>query len=644
MEKYIINADENKRIKWVGVNTENGLEIIEIKNTKNSKEYFKELNEINKKYGDFYTNYFDQNYEMKNARYFTKREKANTVSSATNSTKRKIAATAVAAAMALTIYANSNKIKKYIPHPNLKSVTEFFTDNNVEETHAAKDRVEGKSVEQLLEMLEKENGQERAFKKIVNTKTYFNETAAPSIKKKSDKGKQLFLKFDETTAAYLYANSSIISSEKLAEIFGKSKILMLNEETGEYEMLDKELLAAKYLVFNRTLSYYYQRGATEASGVDKIFESKEEAEFFKKFENKILKYNKNKDEKTKKEIRNMFEKYFMSGAIDSKMEKYKGASSIILTSMLPYAYLEDIVNENTYKSLVNINETITCQEIYSMFDKFINCKLEKNDEEDIIEGITKLEDKKVKGLNRNIDMIGVLKGYSANDLNNVIYESVPGFAKNKKITKHSHKVIVTKNRKKAVKLVGLKKVKKAEKAARKGLKQKNNDQENYWTGYQAGYSKAYHNVLNGGSGNVSIPSGSAKYVQGYRDGVAAGIKYGKQDLAKIKSDQENHKPQHREEVIEEEMHYDNNNNNSNNNNNNSNSNSSQGKEEVISEEMVYENKNNNPESNLKGETKSEEAKSEPKAAPKKVVEIKSLQKTESTLEDSQEAKSEVRTR
>ena len=603
MDKYIINANANGRINLVGVNTEKGFELIEIKDNQNPTNYIKELQEINKKYGgDFIAAINAPNVKIASKRYLEKKhiqsQEPGTLNIKKQIMKKRIAAVAAAAlifAGASKTVANANNLsfKDAIKNVKTKAVAAFArgAKSSDEKTSDATESLKGKSVKELIGML-KTDEQKAAFTKIVNTQDYFNDTAAPTVKQGD---KQLFFTFDETASAYLYANAKSLSSDKLASIFGKSKIMLFNEETGEYETMDKDTLAAKYLTFNLNLSYYYQLGATEKSGVDQIFENEKEAEFFRNFESKILEYNKTKSPEAAAEIRTELENIFMSGQVDPLMNKYEGASSIIGTSIVPYLYLNDVIDEDMYNSLVEINETITCQDIYSQIDK-ITSSLNTNGQENIIERIAKLQNIKTSKFDRNIVMTDAIENYRLSDLDNAVLTSTPGFSKNKTVTKH-HKT-VTKDRQKAIQEAGLKAVIEAEKEAddKAGITQKNEEQNEYWDGFTAGYNKAYKNVMGGGSGNVSIPSGSTSYVSGFKAGVAKGISSAKEDLAaieKAKKDYDKTNPKKPDETVSDTIIPENNNNSNSGNGNKTNTESSSNpepehKEEVISDEFVYE--------------------------------------------------------
>lgn len=668
MDKYIINANANGRINLVGVNTEKGFELIEIKDNQNPANYIKELQEINKKYGgDFFVALNNPSIKVSSKRYLEKRRIQSAIPGTANIRKQvlkkrvaSIAAIALIAMGSVKVAANAKNISFKDAIKNVKSkalaasvfnIKNDKQDSNDEEN---KESLKGKTVQELIDMLNTDE-QKSAFKKIVNTQDYFNETAAPTVRQGD---KQLYFTFDEAASAYLYANAKTLSSDKLASIFGKSKIMLFNEETGEYETMDKDTVAAKYMNFNLNLSYYYQLGATEKSGVDQLFENEKEAEFFRNFEAKILEYNKTKSKKVAAEIRAELENIFMSGQIDSPLEKYKGASSIIGTSIVPYLYLNEIIDKDMYNSLVEINESNTCDDIYNQIGKILNCKVEENGQERIIERIAKLQNKKYEELDRNVVMDEAIDNYSLSALDDAVYFSTPGFTTNKTVTTHHRKV--TKNRKEAIKAAGLKKIRKAEEEAnkKKGITEKNEKQDQYWDGYMDGYNKAYDSVMAGGSGHVSTPSGSSSYVSGFKAGVSAGISAAKADKASIeKAKKEHDKHDHtrretKEEKFVEEKDDKNKNDNKDDNkndnkddnkNNNKDDNKSENenqdgnnngggnteeehtqeskpeattKTEVVSEEMVYENNS------------SSESAKEPPAA-KKVVSVESHSNTES---------------
>ena len=70
-KKYIIDFDENGVINWVGVYTEEGLIYgKEIVDKDNATSYMKQMREINSKFGDFFVEYFNHNYNVLNKNMF----------------------------------------------------------------------------------------------------------------------------------------------------------------------------------------------------------------------------------------------------------------------------------------------------------------------------------------------------------------------------------------------------------------------------------------------------------------------------------------------------------------------------------------------------------------------------------------------
>lgn len=483
-KKYIIDLDSNGLINYVGINTPEGLVIKKITDKEDATEYMKQMREIDKEYGFFFRSYFNRQCDIASTRFFesemrkqyVKEEPAPVITEKVNNKSiKQVAALALAfiigaSGMALAKEGNiAAKAKKVLGFNKQTTIQASEKTKKTKEAKKTKEEnLANKSLDELIAMLDK-NGQQQAFNKIIDTQDYFNEVAAPTVKQGD---KQLYFTFDETTSAYLYANAKAVNSDKLSSFFGKSKILLLNNN-GEYEELNNEGVAANYLSFCLNLSYYYQLGATETSGVSQIFENEEEAKFFNEFESKILEYNKNKNETTKAEIRQMLERIYMSGSIDSEMEKYSGASSIIGTAIVPYLYLEGIIDEDMYNSLVEINETLTCQDIYSQIGKAINCKIKANGKEAIIEEIVKRQNATIKNLNRNLDMSEAIDGYSLGGLSlgDIIGGYASGYSNSRTITKHVE--TTTKNRSEAVSKTSEKQVKQAEKEANESIEKKN---------------------------------------------------------------------------------------------------------------------------------------------------------------------------
>ena len=68
--KYIINLDNEGLIHFVGINVSDGLVIKQIINQDDASKYMKQVKEINKEYGNFFRDYFDEKCEIKSSEFF----------------------------------------------------------------------------------------------------------------------------------------------------------------------------------------------------------------------------------------------------------------------------------------------------------------------------------------------------------------------------------------------------------------------------------------------------------------------------------------------------------------------------------------------------------------------------------------------
>ena len=464
---------------------------------------------------------------LKSENFKKERKNAKEVKQASINMKKRIAATVIASVVGLTglgivtgcSFGNKNADK---------------TNTTKQELNIDEESYKNKSVKELIGLLKTES-RKSAFDKANNTYDYFKNTAALSVQTEEDKNsnKQLFINGDEALSAYIYANIKSIGADKIANIYGESKVLQT--ETGKYIKLDADTVSGKYLVFNMNLSYYYQRGATETSGVSNIFERSEEAQFFDNFESLILEYNKTKDPQIASEICKQLEEIYMSGNIDNLMKKYPGATSIIGSAIVPYLWLEGIIDKTTYDSLKEINETITCQEIYSQIKNACEeidleeSKKVSEEQQEIMVTIVKKQNKNTRSLDRNISMENTLEGYSLSDLENAVLDG-SGFKNNKTV-----KRTITKSKEQAIASSTKEKVEKAEKEADKELDKKTEEENEKWdnvlNGDTAGYDAAWAELTKGGDGYVTTPKGYDN--KSYQNGAAAA----RADWAKAKKDQ-----------------------------------------------------------------------------------------------------------
>ena len=350
-KKYIIDFDENGLINWVGVYTTEGLIYgKEIVDKDNHTSYLRQMRELNSKFGDFFKEYFNRNYTIIDRNMFIREDRKSFVKKTSTESEPVLVESkeeskepevvkeatplvekinsksfAKAAMLALTIavataglsFAKDGKVlakaKKFFRHDKQTTIEKAGEEVVEVANTVQQDNLQSKSLDELIAMLE-QGEQQEAFNKIIDVQDYFNEVAAPTVKQED---KQLYLTFDESAALYIYANSHAKSIEDFKKIFGKSKIVLLNPETDEYEEMTAETIAANYLSACLNLNYYYQLGATEESGVSKIFENKKEAELFESFEEKLLEYNRTGSKEVANEIREQYENAFMSGNIDS---------------------------------------------------------------------------------------------------------------------------------------------------------------------------------------------------------------------------------------------------------------------------------------------------------------------------------------
>ena len=506
-KKYIISADDNNMINWICVNTEEGPKIINITDRNDKEKYMQQLNKIDKEYGDFYQHLFGKKCHIINQNYNSEMQEQNKEVQENEQEDIEEKKVHIVVKTEPESEANHIKLKKRINSNNIKkiatlalafiigasasSVYSFAKEGNIvakakkvfgfqkqttaqAETENEEVNLEAKSLDELIAMLNKGDQQE-AFNKIIDVQDYFNEVAAPTVRQGD---KQLYLTFDETVALYIYANSHAKSIEDFQKLFGKSKIVLLNPETQEYEEMTADTIAANYLSACLNLNYYYQLGATEPSGISKIFENKKEGKFFSQFESKLLEYNKTGSKKTANEINEQYVNAFMSGSIDSAIDKFPGASSLILTSEEPTVYLKGIISDKMHKTFTKINETLTCQKIFNERVQLIfkDCKLKENGKEDIIEEIARRQDETVIDLDRNIDLSESIKGYRESELNSeqIVTGYANGFGNGGTVTKRFRKV--TKSRKEARKYVSEKQLKKAEKNANKKIDKMNKEE------------------------------------------------------------------------------------------------------------------------------------------------------------------------
>lgn len=395
------------------------------------------------------------------------------------------------------------------------------------------------SLEELLNLLS--STQKETFTKINDVQNYFNNVAAPSIKKDIDKNSQLYLNINELRALYAYANADTFTKDTLAER------LLYDVDVLEF--------SKDYAKSGVVLNTYY-RYATEKSGISDLFSDKNNKEMFESFEKLVLAYNKDNSAENKEKITNKLLSIYLSGNIDSLKDENKEAASFIATLILPSLYERGIVNKNTYETIIKINETITCNDLEGYInDAEISSKENKTSlkitEDQKTTLYYLLDEKNIKTSSRNIDIenrengkLNDNSGYTNNNNNN----SSKG-TKREEISKDE-----------ANKTFSDKEIKNAESKANQEFndkyEEKNNKEKAYAEGlskgYAISYSKSHDAYMSNNTTltsvsfkedlNKAINSYNGKYLESYKeglvDGIASGIKNGIKDAKDNKARQE----------------------------------------------------------------------------------------------------------
>lgn len=201
--------------------------------------------------------------------------------------------------------------------------------------------------EQLLALLN-EGVQRDSFELMDEVQDYFNNTAAPTIKLKADKGAQLYLFADEVKSLFTYANADTYSRETFYEIFGStfddSRIIQDFENAGSI------------------LNNYYVR-ATNPSGIDKLFQNEKNQELFASFEQLVLNYNKKPTKANKQKIVNKLDEIYFSGKIDSLKKTCPEAVAFIGTLTVNALEANGVLTRSFADKINKANQTVACNTI-----------------------------------------------------------------------------------------------------------------------------------------------------------------------------------------------------------------------------------------------------------------------------------------
>lgn len=311
--------------------------------------------------------------------------------------------------------------------------------------------------EQLLALLN-EGVQKNSFKLMDEVQDYFNNTAAPTIKVKADKGAQLFLNADEIKSLFIYANADTYSKETFYEIFGST--------------FDDAKATEDYTNSARVLNNYYLR-ATNPSGIDKLFKNEKNQELFASFEQLVLNYNKKPSKENKQKIVNKLDQIYFSGKIDSLKNTCPEAVSFIGTHMTAALELNGVLSKSFADKVVEANETVTCntiKEYIKEIDEYTEARnlvvvtnkdkqeINLTDNQALYYISDAMDNKNIKVSSRDIAPI-IKNGRLTKKIstNNAVYKNTK--IKNTKFTKKQV------NKKTAVKEFGKDEVKKAEEEA-----------------------------------------------------------------------------------------------------------------------------------------------------------------------------------
>ena len=534
--KYIINADDHSGIiNWVGIRTENGVVVREIEKAFDENgnfdkaNYLEQLILIDKEFGGFFEEIKEEIFDIENSAFFEEeRKRAIAITPANESVKTKtksnkgaiLGSLAVLGVTAAILFnskfglLNANARAQMFKNGEISGIeTEqeleetlnnaaSATNVNVSEENAKQTdtkqidakplvdtkNLDGKSVTDLLGMLD-ENGQEKAFTKIVDVQDTFNNEAAPTVKMLEHEiqdfdengnivtevipEKQLFMTFGEVSSLYLYANVLEVPAEKLANYFGNAEVF--DQKTGKLkESLNQNIVTTDFETASQVLNMYYKLNATKHTGVHKIFESEAESKFFYDFEGLVLDYNMEKDEEVAEAIRETLQEMYMNGTLDSLKDKFPGATAIISTTMLPWAEQNGIIDNEKMETYETIYQTTVCNDAKEQIKKVeekiecactdcINSLTDINGKEEIIEKIAEIQNEKTSKLDRAYDMRQSVEGYTLNDL------FVDGYTLDGGVYTESSETVTYSNenvdKAKAVELAGEAEVSKAESQA-----------------------------------------------------------------------------------------------------------------------------------------------------------------------------------
>lgn len=343
---------------------------------------------------------YENVYVMKHGMYLIEKNNSETEKINLKLKKKRVATSVAAAAVGIGMIGSVGCAKLD------KNKTELTnTVAATEQTYEEKD-LKGKSVEELIDMLNEKSGQKDAINKIVDAQDFFNYSAAPSIKVKKDKDAQLFVTEDEVLSTYIYVNILNEGPTKLSEIFGESEAIWINKaaegEKPVYEKMTKEQVENAFESMTGVLGNYYKWGV-EPTGFSNLFENPEERKFYQDFENLVLEFNRTGSKDVEDEIHELFGKTFGTEQIDPLYEKYPGACALMARTAVPALKENGVVCDKGFANIANIYVNYMGDRINDAMLQMFDDSMQKEGKNDyILNKIYKMQDKTLIGANRNI--------------------------------------------------------------------------------------------------------------------------------------------------------------------------------------------------------------------------------------------------
>lgn len=253
------------------------------------------------------------------------------------------------------------------------------------------EELDEKEILEILKSLD-EGLQQDSWNMINEFQNYFNNVAAENYAIEEDGDSRLYLTAEQCIALFTRINADRISPEDMAYIFGP------NSTYFTFANLDDKFTEAC-----RILNYYYLY-SKETSGLDKLLIDESDKKVFTDFEELVLKYNENKDEESKNEIVNSLNNIFLNPSLSDPKTTNMGATSLIGTAVVPVLHATKVVEEDLLNTLVEINETITCDKLKKYVIDSTSIESENYKNKELLEKLPSILDEyNIKNKNLDID-------------------------------------------------------------------------------------------------------------------------------------------------------------------------------------------------------------------------------------------------